>query len=640
MVANSDYVTMRVEVFEPDYTVAGPTGKDALTYEPNGKTHVYEHQWRQQLLTKLSEGPLKPDIPYRQVITIHKPVFYYWLIALAHRAGMEINNFSVRCFSTVPAILLLVVTYLLGSLLYERRVGLLSAIALATCVQFWWQARLCQMDMLLAMLMATMFLLWQIGDRSERKSVRFAAFGTIYALLAAASLMKSFAYMLLAGLIILVYLAIETAGQHPWRQFPRSYCIRVFQTSKRMHVIGGAVIYLILVVPWFVLIHRATDGQYTREMFLTHMFSRAGLMQYGRAFESTTDWWFYLVRIWADLFPWVIMIPGAIVQVFRRRCRDTWQSGAYLLSWLVVWFVFFSAMHFRKNEYILPLYPAAMILVAKMLVDFLRDQATDIHLGRAIRSAFVALAVGVAGAAAFAFALTSEGFMTWLTKPRGNDNKPIFGGNLNDITAFNALADFLRAHLAAMVTGIVLLVLAMIVAVVLAHRKKAGYAIGLLATGTAFAMLIGTHLFMDRIVDSLRSQRVFVERIETYLQELSPSRRAILFGSEQYEMTYLLPNRFDAVRRAQDTANFTMSLWGMKSRLAAESEPALVVMTREHWEQIVAANQHYTKEYNQPDPWVDQFAEVPLGLNDDYNSRHREPLILLKFTPVPSGSKN
>ena len=98
MVNNGDYVTMRLQVYEPDYTVAGPVGEDALTYDPNGPTVVYEHQWRQHLLTRLSEGPLKPDIPYRQEITIHKPVFYYWIIAMAHKAGMGINNFTVRCF--------------------------------------------------------------------------------------------------------------------------------------------------------------------------------------------------------------------------------------------------------------------------------------------------------------------------------------------------------------------------------------------------------------------------------------------------------------------------------------------------------------------------------------------------------------
>jgi len=639
MVNNGDYVTMRLEVYEPDYKVAGPEGEDALTYDPDGPTDVYEHQWRQQLLTRLSEGPLKPDIPYRQLITIHKPVFYYWLMALAHRAGMEINNFTVRCFSAVPAILLLAVTYLLGCVLYERRVGLLAAAALATCIQFWWQARGCQMDMLLALLIAAVFLLWRIGDRSERTGVRLAAFGAIYPLLASASLMKSFAYMLLVGLIILVFLAVETVVLYPRPRWLRAYCTRVLKLMQHMHVFAGAALYLILVVPWFVLIHRATDGQYTHGMFLCHMFSRAGLMQYGLEFEARTDWWFYLVRIWADLFPWVIMIPGAIVQVFRARCRGTWRSGTYLLAWLIVWFVFFSAMHYRKGEYILPLYPAAMVLVAKMLIDFLRDQATDLHLGRAIRAAFIALTVGVAGAAAFALALMNKGFMAWLLAPRGSDHKPIFGGNLNDAIAFRATAEFFHTHLAATVAGLILLVLAMIAAAVLTHRKRTGYALGLLTCGTAFTMLVGTHLLMDSIMDARRSHRIFVERLQPHLARLAPDRRLILFGSEQHELTYLLPCRFDFVRWVKDASSVPKALWAVKSRLAAEAEPTLVVMTREHWEQIVEANKYYARVYKKKDPWVDEFEEIPLGLGD-YEHQHREPLLLLRFTPTPPGSKS
>ena len=61
------------------------------------------------------------------------------------------------------------------------------------------------------------------------------------------------------------------------------------------------------------------------------------------------------------------------------------------------------------------------------------------------------------------------------------------------------------------IRNMLIIVLAMIVAAVLVHRRKTGYAVGLLAGGTAFAMLVGTHLFMDTIVDPLRSQRVFVE---------------------------------------------------------------------------------------------------------------------------------
>ena len=628
MVDHADYVTMRQQMREPHLTVAGTDGDDAVTYDPKGKTIVYDHAWRQAVWRRMSEGPLRPEVRYRQLISIHKPVFYYWLIAIAHRLGMEINNASVRCFSTVPAMCLLGVTYLLGCMLYERRVGLVAALMLATCVQFWWQARICQMDMLLALMMASVFLLWYAGDGSTRAGVRFAAFGGAYVLLAAASLMKSFAYMLLAGLIILVFMAVETIVQHPRGRRVRAFGRRIREAMKSMHFFAGLLVYLALVAPWFVLIHLETDGQYTRSMFLHHMFSRAGLAHVGREFEKKTEWWFYLARACVDMFPWVIMLPGAVVQVFRRRCRRTWRSGAYLLVWLVVWLVFFSGMRYRKNEYILPLYPPAMVLAAKMLIDFIRVQAADVRLARAIRLAFAGLAAGVVAAGGFALGLVNEGFLNWVV--------PKFGTNQNDEAALRALADLLAGHLAVTMIVLALLAAAMIVAAALVHIRRPGIALGLLTAGTVTVMLLATNVLMDRVMDPRRSQRLFAERIGPHARGLSRGRRLVLFGSEQQELVYLLPDRFDFVPWV-DAVNPLNTVYALKSRLAAAAVPELVVMEREDWESILAANDYYARRRGQGDPWVDRFSKVPLALGD-YNELHREPLVLLQFTPWPTAA--
>lgn len=639
MVASGDYVTQRLQMAEPRLTVVGPEGDEALTYDPDGNTVVYEVHWRRALVQQMSgdaikanpqHPPLRPEIAYEQRITIHKPILYYWLMAAAHRMGMEINAFTIRCFATVPAVLLLVVVYLLGCVLYERWVGLLAAAALATCVQFWWQARICQMDTLLALLMATTFLFWYIGDQSQQARTQRWAFGGVYLLLAAASLLKSFAYLLLAGLVVLVFIAAKTLMQHPRHEWVRAYRQRVWQIMRKMHIFAGAGLYLVLVIPWFVLIHQATDGQYTRQMFLTHMFSRAGLMQYGRELGTTTSWWFYLVRICVDLFPWVIMIPGAIVQVFRKRSRTTRLSSIYLLAWFVVWLLFFSAMPYRKNEYILPLYPAAMILVAKMLVDFIRDQATDIHLGRAIRFAFIGLAVGLVAAGACAVGLLNERFLNWVL--------PKLGTNRNDETALRTAASFFGDHLSLTITILVLLIAAMIAAVLLVQRRRTGTALVVLTAGTTTMLMIGTHVFVDRLIDPRRTQQVFAERLNDVASsfEAGPNKRLILFGTEQHELVYLMPNRFDSVPWVKPNAPFRVDpLYLLRSRLTAASSHALVVMEQEHWKMIRGQAEYLEKTWGEKDPFIHRFTRIPLGL-ERYEQTHREPLMILRYDPASS----
>ena len=631
MVEHDDFVTLRQQMREPHLTVAGTEGQAALTYDAEGPVVVHDPAWRKKLMQHMSHQHLRadtllPEIEYRQRITIHKPVFYYWLIAWAHKAGMDVDNFTVRCFSTVPAMFLLAATYLLGCVLYERRVGILAAICLATCVQFWWQARLCQMDMLLALMMTVVFGGWYVADRTERPAVRFAGFLVVYLTLAAATLLKSFAYVLLAGLIVLVFLVVETLIDRSRPGRP-TLVQRIGTAMKRMHFFGGLALYLLLVLPWFVLIHRETDGQFTRIMFGQHMFSRAGLMSIGRAFDTKTDAWFYFARMCVDMFPWVIMIPGAMVQVFRPRSRDTRRPGGYLLVWFAIWLAFFSAMPYRKGEYILPLYPAAMILVAKMLVDFVRDQAGDVHLGRAVRLAFVGLGVGMVLAGGFAFGLMNRGFFEAVV--------PEFGTNKNDLIVLQAVADLLRDHLALTIPCLALLIGLIVAAATIAHRRRTGPALGLLAAGTATAMLLATHLFMDRLIDARRTQVGFARLVDEHARRLAPGEPIILFATEQHELVYRMPDRFDSVPGVDDNVPFSVNPGFMlQSRLAAATSTTLIVMERELWQFVQARARNVAETFNDPDPWITRIAEIPLDPGDDYHL-HREPLALLRFDPQP-----
>jgi len=426
--------------------------------------------------------------------------------------------------------------------------------------------------------------------------------------------------MLLAGLIVLVFLAVEAVVAHLRGQRLRACRTRIRESMRRMHFFAGLVLYLLLVVPWFVLIHLETDGQFTRTIFLRHMFSRAGILEVGRGFENNTHFWFYFARMLVDMFPWVIMLPGAVVQVFRPRCRDTWRSGAYLLVWTAVWLAFFSAMRYRKNEYILPMYPAAMVLAAKMLVDFIRDQASDVHLGRAIRLAFVAVAVGVTAAGAFALALLNRRFFDWVI--------PQFGTNKNDEAALRALADLLHGHLAVAALVLLLLVGAMIAAAVLVHRRRTGAALALLTGGTAVVMLLATHVLMDRIIDPRRSQRTFAAAVEAKAHELAAGTRLILFATEQHELVYLLPDRFDSVPGVKGAAGLKR-LFALKSRLAAAENPTFVVMENRLWGLIVGT----MRVQDLHDPYIDRLEPVTLPGWDEYARDHRKPLVLLRYRP-------
>ena len=402
-------------------------------------------------------------------------------------------------------------------------------------------------------------------------------------------------------------------------------------------------------LPWHVLIHLRTHGQFNREIFLHHNFARAGLMEYGREFEATTGPAFYLGRLLADMFPWWIMLPGAIVQVFRPQCRGTWRQGTWLLVWMITWLVFFSCLHFRKDEYILPMYPAAVLLIGKMLADYIRSPAGgpirwrtvvdatraglawmfgrpsrvadpqervegDLRLTIALRIAFLAMAIATVLVGVAGLLVMRQDVREFLfTYPNASD--PWIGTNEHDRTAFNVLAAFMSEHLAGSIALLVGMVAGMGMAAVLIFKRRPASAVALWTVTMASVMLAVVHVFQDRVLDRFRSQRDLVRRLEQVVAETGPDTRFILFGAEEHELVYLMPDRFDAVPRLR----FGL----LHGRLAAlRDHPVLVLMPRRDYE---------SRALFGPSAWGPLrhvLREIPTNL-PHYDQGHNDAMVIL-----------
>ena len=230
------------------------------------------------------------------------------------------------------------------------------------------------------------------------------------------------------------------------------------------------------------------------------------------------------------------------------------------------------------------------------------------------------LAVAVTLAGGFGLALMSPRFLDRVL--------PILGTNLNDATALQSVSDLFRNQLATAVLGLLLLVGAVVVAAVAAYRRRTGTALVLLTAAAAFVMLIGTHVLMDRLIDSRRTQQVFVERIKPHVNELGDAQRPILFATEQHELVYLMPDRFDSVLGVRDAAGLD-KLFALKSRLAAAETMTLVVMEAKLWDWIVGT----ARLLRLRDPYIECLEAVAVPGLEAYGQRHREPLVLLRFNP-------
>ncbi|MEM8603884.1 MAG: glycosyltransferase family 39 protein [Cyanobacteria bacterium P01_H01_bin.121] len=172
-----------------------------------------------------------------------------------------------------------------------------------------------------------------------------------YVLIALAILAKGPVGIVLPGLTVISFLML--VGQF-WT---------VVREAKP--VVGLSLIAL-LTLPWYLLIIQANGEGYIRSFFGYHNVER-----FTRVVNSHgAPWYFYFLVLLLTFVPWSVYLPLAIGRLrfwqlgrWRQAARNQ-QLGIYALCWLVSIFAFFTIAATKLPSYILPLMPAAAILVA------------------------------------------------------------------------------------------------------------------------------------------------------------------------------------------------------------------------------------------------------------------------------------
>ncbi len=303
-----------------------------------------------------------------------KPPLLYWMVGLGHRAGLA-GELAARLPVVLLSLAFLVFFYrYLRSDFGPRAAGFATAI-LATSAGWLAYSQLALTDIPLA---ATFSAAMLVGYRAmERESRR---------LLAVSAALLGFA-VLAKGLVPLV-LALPLLWM--WRS-----------RFRRFLSPGPVLVFLLIALPWYVILTSRAGMPFIQEFFLRHHFARfsSGVQLHARPF------WFYLPVLLAGLFPWT---PG--IALLFRRSFFTDSRRRFLLLWAVFGFVFFSASSGKLPGYLLPLFPALAALIGIAL-----DEASNARWVLASACVLLLLVPVVAAVlpSALVSGLSRSGFTGW-----------------------------------------------------------------------------------------------------------------------------------------------------------------------------------------------------------------------------------
>jgi 4-amino-4-deoxy-L-arabinose transferase-like glycosyltransferase len=282
---------------------------------------------------------------------LEKPVFYYWQAILAYRA-FGVSDWAARLPAAVDATLMVVATYLF---LWRFRPGfqLDGALMTASAAGIVGFARAAGTDMPLAAMFTIASLAWYAWY--ESRSARYLAL--FYLFLGLATLAKG---------PVAVLLAAATIGAFAIMRFER-------QLISQTLWMPGILLFSVTTLPWYIAVE-FRNPEFLRVFLLEHNFARFAT----DVFHHPQPFWFYIPVLLLGLVPWTVFALTALGQAVSTG----WQARSasphcerafpiFLVVWLIVPMVFFSASQSKLPGYILPALPAGTIILA----DYLGKQA-------------------------------------------------------------------------------------------------------------------------------------------------------------------------------------------------------------------------------------------------------------------------
>ncbi len=305
-----------------------------------------------------------------------KPPLFFWLIALSSYLWGGFSSFAVRFPPALFGTLTVLLTFFLGKSLYSSRAGFLSGLILATSLEFSYLSTRANIDTTLTFFTTASilcFLLWvQHRRKTTESSMGGLLFWGFYPGMALATLAKGPIGFILPLLVSLIYLII----QKDWKGI------------KGMRLLPGMLLFIVIVLSWYLPAVSIGGKGYLQETLFKHT-----LDAYTKGWTHVRPFYYYLLNFPADFLPWTLFLPGVIFSAFSKRKEGIGRESLFLLVWFVSIFLFFSFSKGKRAIYLLPLYPAASVIVGNFWDNYILSRNGDSK-----REAWVSLAVyGLAG---------------------------------------------------------------------------------------------------------------------------------------------------------------------------------------------------------------------------------------------------
>jgi 4-amino-4-deoxy-L-arabinose transferase-like glycosyltransferase len=289
-----------------------------------------------------------------------KPLGSYWLV-LAATGNDEVTEHSARLPCAIAGLISVALVMLIARQVNGGRTGIFAGAALATSFSIVFFSRNASADLenvagILAALW--LYLSWEGKPAGWRTIV-------LWLLMAITSLTKGLLGFAIPLLVIAAYCSFGPAN---WRVILG----RQRWLLNRWTLLAVPLAVALYLAPFYISFARTGSNDGLAMVF------RENLRRFVDPVNHRGPVWLYAAAIFPLLAPWSALLPAALCHVYVRwRSDDSRQRFPLIYFWST--FIFFTLSASRRSYYLLPVLPAAAMLIARMLAEPIESQRRTVR---------------------------------------------------------------------------------------------------------------------------------------------------------------------------------------------------------------------------------------------------------------------
>lgn len=267
-----------------------------------------------------------------------KPPLQFWAILLFSLATGGVDEVATRLPAVASVTGTLLLIFAMAQRLFSRRAAWLAVAAFGTCAGILWQGRIGQIDMLLIFLVTASMAFWVRGWQEGRRG-----FYWLYFLVAGVATVAKGPVGLLPTLLAIAAFSL-------WTRQPR--------LLAKMRIGRGLLLWTLPILAWLGPATLVAGLGYPQTMIF-----RQSVQRFAEPWHHFQPWYYYLTTAPADFFPWILLLPAALVAGWRGLEGREREAFRWALCWVVVTVFFFSLSPGKRSVYVLTMFPALALLL-------------------------------------------------------------------------------------------------------------------------------------------------------------------------------------------------------------------------------------------------------------------------------------